>query len=71
METMKNYKVDLYAWSDSTITLAWIKNGLKKIKFIRRRTDEIRALKNAEWNHIRSVNNPADLATRELAQINW
>ncbi|XP_044571170.1 uncharacterized protein LOC123257198 [Drosophila ananassae] len=67
MEAMKNYKVELYAWSDSTITLAWIKNGLNKIKFIRRRTDEIRELKNAEWNHIRSEDNPADLASRGVS----
>ncbi|XP_032569851.1 uncharacterized protein LOC116800206 [Drosophila sechellia] len=56
--------MEIYAWSDSTITLAWINSGQSKIKFIKRRTDDIRKLKNTEWNHVKSEDNPADLASR-------
>jgi len=57
--------MEIYAWSDSTITLAWINSGQSKIKFIRRRTDGIRKLKNTEWNNVKSEDNPADLASRK------
>jgi len=53
-----------YGWSDSTITLAWIKNGNNKDKLSRRRTDEIRKNKEIEARHVRSEDKPADVTLR-------
>jgi len=57
---------ETYAWSDSTITLAWIRSGDNKNKFIRRRTDEIQKVKGVVWKHVRSEDNPADVASRGI-----
>jgi len=54
------------AWSDSTITLAWIRNGNCKDKFIRRRSDDIKKLMDTEWSDVKSEDNRADIASRGI-----
>ncbi|XP_037931348.1 uncharacterized protein LOC119666139 [Teleopsis dalmanni] len=63
-----NREVKIYAWSDSTIALSWIKNENKtKDKFIGTRVREIKqCMPSATWNHVRSEDNPADVASRGL-----
>ncbi|GFX63436.1 integrase catalytic domain-containing protein [Trichonephila clavipes] len=53
-------------WTDSTITLAWIKTEPHKLKtFVSNRVAEIQALsKDYNWKHVSSKNNPADLISR-------
>jgi len=55
-----------FAWSDSIITLAWIRNGNCKDIFIRRRTDDIKKLMDTEWSHVNSDDNPADIASKGI-----
>ena len=55
-----------FCWTDSTISLAWIKSTNKEFKtFIQNRVLEIRKNVHADnWFYCRSEVNPADLATR-------
>ncbi|CAH2009395.1 unnamed protein product [Acanthoscelides obtectus] len=55
-----------YLWSDSMITLAWIRGDSKRWKtFVANRVGEIQSLTSVlDWRHVESANNPADLLTR-------
>ncbi|CAH1977156.1 unnamed protein product [Acanthoscelides obtectus] len=55
-----------YLWSDSMITLAWIRGNSKRWKtFVANRVGEIQSLTSVlDWRHVESANNPADLLTR-------
>ena len=55
-----------YLWSDSTITLHWIKESPHKWKtYVANRVSAIQDLTDVrEWRHIRSVDNPADVISR-------
>ncbi|XP_037943055.1 uncharacterized protein LOC119675912 [Teleopsis dalmanni] len=56
-----------YCWSDSAITLWWLKEPKNKEKFVRTRATEIKNLiPETEWRHIRSKDNPADIAPRGI-----
>ncbi|XP_037931353.1 uncharacterized protein LOC119666142 [Teleopsis dalmanni] len=58
---------EVYCWSDSAITLWWIKEPRNKERFIRTRATEIKILiPSAEWRHIRTKENPADIASRGI-----
>lgn len=54
-----------FCWSDSTITLHWLKreDGLKT--FVHNRVQKIKELP-AKWGHIRSELNPADMLSRGI-----
>nr|CAI5870044.1 unnamed protein product [Callosobruchus analis] len=56
----------LYYWTDSTITLAWLKAAPSKWKtFVKNRVGEIQSLsKIANWRHVKSGDNPADVLPR-------
>lgn len=56
----------IYLWSDSTITLFWIKTPSSQLKtFVGNRVAEIQKLtSHVEWNHVRSKDNPADIISR-------
>ncbi|XP_053968361.1 uncharacterized protein LOC128869783 [Anastrepha ludens] len=56
----------IYAWTDSTITLAWLQaHPSKWITFVANRVADIQEVLPPEcWNHIRSELNPADCASR-------
>lgn len=58
----------VYAWTDSMITLAWIKSSPLRWKtFIANRVSHIqRKLPQAVWNHVDTKSNPADCVSRGL-----
>jgi len=55
-----------YFWTDSTVTLAWIKSLSAKWKtFVAHRVGEIQSLTSvSEWYHVRTKDNPADILSR-------
>lgn len=55
-------------WSDSTITLAWIKEDSDKyIPYVARRVKEIQELtQSMSWKHVSSKDNPADIVSRGM-----
>jgi len=55
-----------YCWSDSTITLNWIKTEPHLLKtFVSNRVALIQELTSSvEWRHVSSLENPADLVSR-------
>ncbi|XP_011171560.3 uncharacterized protein LOC105204206 [Solenopsis invicta] len=57
---------EIYAWSDSTVALAWIAGDPSRQKmFVSNRTAEIQStLPSNHWHHVRSEDNPADLTSR-------
>ncbi|XP_053968405.1 uncharacterized protein LOC128869828 [Anastrepha ludens] len=67
IKTVINREVKIFAWSDSSITLAWIKNSRSKDKFIKTRVEEIKLYAStAIWQHVRTKDNPADVASRVI-----
>ncbi|GJQ79105.1 hypothetical protein Trydic_g5360 [Trypoxylus dichotomus] len=58
-----------FFWTDSTITLAWIKSDPSRWKtFVANRVSEIQNLSDTtEWHHVRSEDNPADLLSRGVS----
>ncbi|XP_036347034.1 uncharacterized protein LOC118756375 [Rhagoletis pomonella] len=59
----------LYAWTDSTITLAWLQaHPSRWMTFIANRVADIQEILPPEcWNHVRSELNPADYASRGIS----
>lgn len=53
-------------WTDSTIVLGWLRMSPNKLKtFVQNRTAEILELtQDVQWRHVRTKENPADLASR-------
>lgn len=64
----KLYVDGLFAWSDSQVTLSWLKNSHVGFKvFISNREHKVRQLlPSCQWFYIRSSENPADCASRGL-----
>lgn len=60
------HNAKFYFWSDSQITLAWIKDQPhKRTIFVANRVTEIQKSSNpSEWRYVESKKNPADLGTR-------
>ncbi|XP_031346826.1 uncharacterized protein LOC116173472 [Photinus pyralis] len=58
--------ITIFAWTDSMITLAWIKGEPSRWKtFVYNRVMEINNLTSKEqWNHVCTNDNPADLISR-------
>lgn len=56
----------IYCWSDSTITLTWIRGPPNRwTQYVANRVTKIQDLtKNCTWNHVASKDNPADVASR-------
>lgn len=56
----------VFAWSDSTVVLAWIRSHPSRWKtFVANRVGHIHdVLPGARWNHVVSEDNPADVVTR-------
>ncbi|XP_017468190.1 PREDICTED: uncharacterized protein LOC108360428 [Rhagoletis zephyria] len=61
-----NPRYPLYAWTDSTITLAWQQDHPSRwITFVANRVADVQEILPPEcWNHVRSEMNPADCASR-------
>lgn len=61
---------DIILWSDSMIVLAWLKkNQSKQFKvFVQNRVNKIQQLTaGMQWRHVRTKENPADLASRGIS----
>ncbi|KAK2575356.1 hypothetical protein KPH14_000829 [Odynerus spinipes] len=59
---------DEYHWSDSTMTLNWIRASPSKWQtFVANRTTEIQRLSPKNWRHITSSDNPADIISRGIS----
>lgn len=61
--------IDLCCWSDSMVTLEWLKHSPARWKvFVAHRVSEIQTLfPNAKWRHVPTQSNPADCASRGLS----
>ncbi|XP_058975815.1 uncharacterized protein LOC131801289 [Musca domestica] len=58
-------KTSLFAWSDSTIVLAWLKKpSYSWTTFVANRVSIIQEKIGSDWHHVPTDENPADLATR-------
>lgn len=59
---------DAFFWSDSTITLAWIKGDSSRCQtFVGNRVGEIQRVTDSnKWNHVSTDENPADLISRGM-----
>ncbi|XP_055714723.1 uncharacterized protein LOC129808837 [Phlebotomus papatasi] len=59
-------EVEMFLWSDSTITLSWISQDSAQFKiFVARRIHRIQSLtKDATWQHVCSKDNPTDIVSR-------
>ncbi|XP_070515857.1 uncharacterized protein [Cardiocondyla obscurior] len=63
---LKERKKSLFLWTDSTITLNWIVSSSRRWNsFVANRVGEIQRTTNiADWRHVPSAENPADLLSR-------
>ncbi|XP_029054599.2 uncharacterized protein LOC114881882 [Osmia bicornis bicornis] len=61
----------IHLWTDSQVTLTWIKSHASRWKdYVRNRVTQIQELtKTATWMHVPSTSNPADCASRGLTTI--
>ncbi|GFX62362.1 integrase catalytic domain-containing protein [Trichonephila clavipes] len=59
---------ETFAWSDSKITLAWLKSDPRRWQpFVANRVAQIQELTpNVQWNFVRGLENPADCGTRGI-----
>lgn len=59
---------DVYAWTDSTVVLGWIKGNPRRFKtFVGNRVSElIDSVPPKCWGHVNGIDNPADCASRGL-----
>ncbi|XP_055908033.1 uncharacterized protein LOC129942917 [Eupeodes corollae] len=68
IKAMQFENIKTYAWTDSMITLAWIKGSpTTRTTFVANRISEIQSLTNIEsWYHVNTKQNPADFGSRGL-----
>ncbi|XP_059217641.1 uncharacterized protein LOC131994780 [Stomoxys calcitrans] len=60
-------ETNVFAWTDSTITLGWIQNNRSKDKFIKNKVQDINVLvPTATWRYVGTKENPADIASRGI-----
>ena len=62
---------DVFCWTDSEVVLCWIKGKEKTWKpWVENRVVKIRKVVDREnWNHIRGVDNPADISTSICSDV--
>ncbi|XP_045446031.1 uncharacterized protein LOC123654111 [Melitaea cinxia] len=65
-EVLKVSSNNIYAWTDSTIVLAWLNSHPSRWKtFVANRTSEIlSSMQPTQWFHVSTTENPADGASR-------
>lgn len=66
---VQHYKIkNIFAWTDSTVTLAWIQTPAYKLNtYVGNRVAEIQELISPHfWRHVKGIENPADCASRGL-----
>lgn len=63
---VNHLEVNIFLWSDSTITLHWIRSSSRKWPvFVANRVGEIQRITEAsQWRHVSSGDNPADVLSR-------
>ncbi|XP_046737116.1 uncharacterized protein LOC124405893 [Diprion similis] len=68
IQALRMHINQVYLWSDSTITLAWIKGEPCQWKtFVANRVAEIQELTDPDtWRHVKSEDNPADVISRGI-----
>lgn len=68
IKSLTNHFDDIYFWSDSTIALSWIAAKSSKLDpFVSHRVTKINSLApKVLWNHIHSLENPSDCASRGI-----
>ncbi|XP_059061146.1 uncharacterized protein LOC131854043 [Achroia grisella] len=68
-QVMSIARENLYAWSDSTVTLAWIRGEPSRwTTFVSNRVSEILTMLDRDkWNYVNTKHNPADCASRGLS----
>ncbi len=63
---------DVYAWTDSSIVLAWLRGSSTRLKVFA--ANGVRAIQErvpgTRWRHVRTDDNPADLASRGMSPSN-
>ncbi|XP_055922955.1 uncharacterized protein LOC129953654 [Eupeodes corollae] len=66
--SLQEANIRVFAWTDSLIVLHWLSTAPKKWSvFVANRTSEIQSsIPFKSWNHVRSVHNPADVASRGI-----
>lgn len=66
VEALAITEIQIFAWSDSMITLGWIKGNPSQWKsFVANRVSEIQDnVPTNHWNYVSTTDNPADLITR-------
>ncbi|XP_058446157.1 uncharacterized protein LOC131427192 [Malaya genurostris] len=71
LEAFTDLEVSVHAWTDSRIFLEWLSAHPKKWKtFVANRTSTILdLLPRSSWNHVASVDNPADCASRGVLPV--
>lgn len=67
-QAVNEIKVEVFAWTDSTVVLAWLKRHANVWPtFIANRVGEIQRSMSAEqWQHVPGTENPADVASRGI-----
>ncbi|XP_024867060.1 uncharacterized protein LOC112451591 [Temnothorax curvispinosus] len=61
------FKCTTYAWTDSSVVLAWLKQHLSEWPtFVANRVATVHRLQDVSWRHVPSAQNPADCASRGL-----
>lgn len=61
---------NIVIWTDSSTILQWLSSPKVQCIFVQNRLVEIRKHKDAEFRHVRTAHNPADIPTRGLAYKN-
>lgn len=67
--TLAQPTMQIRAWTDSTAVLGWLSDEPRNFQtYIANRTSEIlTSLPRTQWNHVKSKENPADLASRGVS----
>uniref|UniRef100_A0A182EXJ3 RNase H domain-containing protein n=2 Tax=Onchocerca ochengi TaxID=42157 RepID=A0A182EXJ3_ONCOC len=55
---------NVYLWTDSACAIHWIKKPPIGLRYVTNRITEIRGVKGIIFHHVKTADNPADLASR-------
>ncbi|XP_054717285.1 uncharacterized protein LOC129226681 [Uloborus diversus] len=68
LNSLKNFNLRVFAWTDSKVVLSWLSSHPRKWKtFVANRISEIiEVLTPAHWNFVSSRENPSDIASRGI-----
>jgi len=69
VESMNLSKIPIYGWTDSSVTLAWLRQHPSRwTSYVANRVSEVQSTLSAiRWNYVPSRDNPADCASRGLS----